>query len=96
MFQEFIELYQNLYKNYDFKNRNREIELQNRKILDEKLLKYKTVHPTQYQGVIFKVGRNGAVHSEPDMNSNRLFLSIVPGSKDEILELAKMNDVVFF
>lgn len=42
----------------------------------------------QRQGTIYIVGTNyAAVHSEPPIHEERLFLSIVPGSKSEIQEL---------
>ena len=40
-----------------------------------------------YQGAVFVVGgNNGAIHSEPPISENRLFLSILPGSKSQIEE----------
>lgn len=41
------------------------------------------------QGVIFVVGgkENGAIHSEPPIHTQRLFLSILPGTKAQIDEL---------
>lgn len=41
-----------------------------------------------YQGAVFVVGEsNSAIHSEPSISENRLFLSILPGSKSQIDEL---------
>lgn len=41
-----------------------------------------------YQGAVFVVGEsNAAIHSEPPISDNRLFLSILPGSKSQIEEL---------
>ncbi len=46
--------------------------------------------PTKYQSVIFFAGGLRAdgcgIHSEPRMNTSRMFLSILPGSKKEISE----------
>lgn len=40
-----------------------------------------------YQGVVFIVGsHNAAVHSEPPIKEERLFISILPGSKTQIKE----------
>ncbi|MDP1723887.1 MAG: hypothetical protein Q8L85_04220 [Alphaproteobacteria bacterium] len=40
-----------------------------------------------YQGAVFVVGGNkAAIHSEPPISTNRLFLSILPGSKSQIDE----------
>jgi hypothetical protein len=41
-----------------------------------------------YQGAVFVVGEsNSTIHSEPPISENRLFLSILPGSKSQIDEL---------
>ncbi|MDP3532365.1 MAG: hypothetical protein Q8S31_03650 [Alphaproteobacteria bacterium] len=41
-----------------------------------------------YQGAVFVVGEtHSAIHSEPPISENRLFLSILPGSKSQIDEL---------
>lgn len=42
-----------------------------------------------YSGTVFIVGNsdNAAIHSEPPINSERLFVSILPGSKKQIQEL---------
>jgi hypothetical protein len=40
------------------------------------------------QGTIFLAGDNGAIHSEPDIASQSLFVSILPGSRVQIEELA--------
>lgn len=44
------------------------------------------IKPTNYQSVIFISGPREicGIHSEPEMNTPRMFLSIVPGSKNEI------------
>ncbi len=47
-----------------------------------------TVQPRKGQGVVFIAGSTrGAVHSEPAMNEPRLFLSVLPGTKEQIEEL---------
>jgi hypothetical protein len=48
--------------------------------------KSKVVSPSLDQGAYFKVGdlNTAAVHSEPHITSNRLFLSVLPGSKKQI------------
>lgn len=38
-------------------------------------------------GTLFTVGAHGAVHSEPHMNEPRLFLSVLPGTPEQIAEL---------
>jgi hypothetical protein len=47
--------------------------------------------PKQGERAFFIVGdhRFAALHSEPKINSKRLFISIVPGQECEILELEK-------
>jgi hypothetical protein len=55
-----------------------------------KLLDYeKSKSATQGQGVFFIVGDKNyaAVHSEPAVKEERLFLSVLPGNKEEIEEL---------
>lgn len=44
-----------------------------------------------YKGIIITVGNRekSALHSEPDITETRIFISILPGSKEEILELKK-------
>lgn len=43
------------------------------------------------QGAVFIVGSdNGAIHSEPQITEGRLFISVVPGSAEQIEELKKL------
>lgn len=59
-------------------------------IYRNKLAKAKILQPTNYQGVIFKIGdENSAVHSEPEVNESRTFISIVTGTEKEIKKLKK-------
>ena len=46
------------------------------------------IKPTNYQSVIFISGPREicGIHSEPEMHGPRMFLSIVPGSKKEIVD----------
>lgn len=54
-------------------------------IYRKKLLKAKILQPTNYQGVIFNIGNEkSAVHSEPEINESRIFISILTGTKEEI------------
>ena len=47
----------------------------------------------KYQGLIFSVGNQkiATIHSEPPMHTKRIFMSIVPGTKEEIIK--RKNDV---
>ncbi len=47
-----------------------------------------SIFPSQNQGAIFAAGSDeGAIHSEPPVSSTRLFMSAVPGSREQIEEL---------
>nr|QBK89463.1 MAG: hypothetical protein LCMiAC02_05580 [Mimivirus LCMiAC02] len=89
--EDFIELYRKLYKKLDFQNLNKKLYLDIRKQLDNLLKKSPTIQASNLQAGIFLVGLKefATIHSEPDIKEKRLFLSIVPGSKDEIEELSK-------
>jgi hypothetical protein len=57
------------------------------KIYRQKLKKVKIIQPTNYQGIIFKVGGDdNLIHSEPESNENesRIFISIVSGTKTDV------------
>ena len=87
----------------DFRNIFKEIQnkqtLDNEKENRAKFVKLLEEYSTQTQcftypgetcsGVVFLVGNSdfAAVHSEPPIHSQRLFLSILPGSKKQIQEL---------
>jgi len=89
--KEFIEQYRKLYQKIDWKNIDRKLYLEIRKQLDDILKKGETVQTSNSQVGMFLVGEPGisTIHSEPDMKEKRLFLSIIPGDKYEIEELAK-------
>ena len=58
-----------------------------KKLADEKIIQVKNS-----QGLVFLAGSpmdNAALHSEPNMDQYRMFISIVPGSKKNIEELKK-------
>lgn len=89
--EKFIELHGKLYKKLDFSNLDKELYLDIRKQLDNLLKKSPIIQTSNSQAGIFLVGLKefATIHSEPDIKEKRLFLSIVPGDKDEIGELAK-------
>jgi len=68
-----------------------QISYKYRPILAEALKNSKVIQPTNNECVIFHPQINslneGAIHSEPKMDSPRLFISILPGSKKDIYEL---------
>ena len=78
--KKFIDLTKESYKLYkdDFGKEHR--ENMNNSILGD------IIQPTNYQSVIFFSGpkRICGIHSEPEMHTPRMFLSIVPGSIKEI------------
>ncbi len=53
--------------------------------------KSKILSPVAAEGAVFNVGlnENGGVHSEPDINQQRLFLALVLGSNQQIVELGR-------
>ena len=76
------------YKKLSDKNFNEVIENKYQKILANKLKDIKS-----NQGLIFLVGKNNLgyslLHSEPKIDTPIIFISILPGSESEILELQK-------
>ena len=62
--------------------------LQNRLLADQIVKKYKIESPQVGELAIFRVAdEESAVHSEPHITTDRLFISILPGSEEEICEL---------
>lgn len=77
---------------YDLPDEQRNVfiaQAKDRAFLNQLLDPNKIQSPGRGQGVFFVVGNNaiGAVHSEPKMEENRLFLSILVGEESEIQEL---------
>lgn len=66
----------------DGKDGPKENRIAQAKILDASQI----ISSSLNQGALFLVGDNGALHSEPPINEERLFLSILPASKEEIYE----------
>lgn len=61
---------------------------ENRETIANMLNRSQSISALPMQGTIYIVGTNSsAVHSEPPIHEERLFLSIVPGNKSEIQEL---------
>jgi hypothetical protein len=86
----YYDMFRELYKGFDYKNFDVNKDIENRKFIDNVLSKYDIVQPQENQASIFIVGlqNKSAIHSEPKMNANRLFYSIVSGNKNEIKDLA--------
>jgi hypothetical protein len=80
-------------KNKITKMLDNEIENKYRKILAKKLKNVKQNQLGPTQGLIFLVGNNknkdliGLMHSEPKNDTPRIFISILPGSETEIMDL---------
>ena len=74
---------------------NDKIENKYRKILANNFTNFKYNQVKPNQGLIFVVGTNknndlhGLLHSEPKMDTSRIFISILSGSKTQIMELQK-------
>jgi hypothetical protein len=65
-----------------------ELEVEGRKLLMDIIDASKIISAEFGQGAVFKVGDDyPAVHSEPPIHEERLFISILPGSKVKIQEL---------
>ena len=94
---KYLELYRKLYKNFDRKQFNGQLDMENRKIIAEQLSQYEEVQPSNNEIAIFIVGdeKRSAVHSEPNMTTNRFFYSIVSGDKEDIKELARNRGLEF-
>jgi hypothetical protein len=92
---KFLELYSRLYKNID--RTSREAHLHNQKIIEQALEYEVEYQPKNGEVALFVVGNKerAAIHSEPDMNSDRFFFSIVHGSKSDIMEWAQDHDDKF-
>lgn len=63
-----------------------------RPIYADKLKNEKIIQVKNNQGLIFYAnsgGIDGAIHSEPNFDDNRIFISILPGTKDNIESLKK-------
>lgn len=60
-----------------------------RPLYDKKLKKSNIIQLENNDGIIFKVGNNNnsTIHSEPNINKERIFISILPGLKKDIDEL---------
>lgn len=86
----FHRVHRELYKDFDYKNFDRSKDMEYRKIIDKALNKYETIIPTNKQAAIFIAGDNkrGAMHSEPPHDKKRLFLSVLPGTEDEVKDHA--------
>jgi hypothetical protein len=93
----YYDTYAEVNKNYDRKFFDKNKEMENRKIIAEKLKNYETVTPEENQIAIFVVGNKNksAVHSEPNITMTRFFFSIVPGTSDNIKELAQRFEGTF-
>ena len=86
----FVNERRKLYLDFKRENHSGEKDMSNRQLLDEYVKNLETVQLTNDQIGIFTVGKipKSAIHSEPNINSKRLFFSVVPGSADDIKKLA--------
>lgn len=65
-----------------------------RKKTMEELLKFPTIQSNNNQGIIFISGnkKRCLVHSEPPVHEDRLFISIVPGHYEDIIDMTKFRN----
>jgi hypothetical protein len=75
------------------------IEMKYRKIFISKFKHIKYKQLKNNQGLIFITGNNyndvkdGLLHSEPKADEPRFFISILPGTKEEITKLKQLNEI---
>lgn len=80
--KELIKIKNNNYQKID------EIDNKYRPIINEALNKFKKTELKNNEGLIFSVNmEKHFIHSEPCINEHRLFISILPGSREDIEEL---------
>ena len=70
---------------------NKDIEDKYRKLLAKKYLIYKQHQLLTNQGLIFLNSQNKSplIHSEPKIDVSRIFISILPGTEEDVLNLKK-------
>lgn len=61
--------------------------LSRRQLLQELLQSINISSALAGEGTLFLIGRYGAIHSEPDINQDRIYLGILPGSKEQLQQL---------
>lgn len=59
------------------------------KYINDKLKIFNKFQPNNNQGIIFFMGNDCPIHSEPNIINDRFFISIIPGTKDQINDLKK-------
>jgi len=86
----FVNEYRKLYSDFKREDYGGEKDIANRQLLDEYVKNLETVQLTNDQIGIFTVGKipKVAIHSEPNIDTPRLFFSVVSGSATNIKELA--------
>jgi hypothetical protein len=95
IYEKIFEKKRNEYNKLVIQNYNEKIENKYRKILACKLKDVKINQLKSNKGLIFLSGspkdklENGLLHSEPKQEQPRIFISILPSSKSEILSLQK-------
>lgn len=87
--QTILNKYKEIQKDKKYVNEiyKKDIEEKYRKILANKFKNIKYKQLKNDQGLIFLVGKDGLLHSEPKIDESRIFISILPGSQEEIQEL---------
>ena len=75
-------------------NQDKQMKIHNkyRPIYADKLKNEKIIQVKNNQGLIFYAnsgGIDGAIHSDPKFDKNRIFISILPGTKENIESLKK-------
>lgn len=73
---------------FDYQNYSTERDAAIRKDIDQALKTYSLYSTCCNQAAIIKTGANGTIYSESKSDSNKIFLSIVTGTREEIYNLA--------
>ena len=88
--KEMLESYREAFS-FAHKNFDKSATMEKRKFINDKLDKYESHQPANDEASIFIVSskNKSAVHSEPPVNKDRIFYSVVSGTRDEILDLTQ-------
>jgi hypothetical protein len=54
------------------------------------------IQSANHEFAIFRTGKKGAIHSEPDMsNTDRVFVNLIPGTEDELQKVMSKSGMPF-
>lgn len=93
----FVKEHRKLHAGFTLEDYDKGLDIKNRPLLDDYLKNIETMQLTNADINIFTVGKipKVAIHSEPNINTKRLFFSVVAGSSNNIKQLAERWNEVF-